>query len=265
MINDNDRKRPFLEEPVYHGAPLSWAEQYFQERVKEFRKENEEFDLFLKGIDQEISQRKITYCDNILLFIKGEAKVNWVSPAKSLFRTLIKLYNYDFSPRQAVDHIEACYAKYQRLLNDELEMCGEYEFYTARTRWDSSIKDFVELDLSPKRKNPLVLEPYWVRVKFCAMQVQGNNHPYNAFPERDNEIEVIAEESTYDDALRLFDCYNGNHFAKRIMDIAVKELIKHHIIRREPDVAICKLINTKYLLYSFNIRRYEKLKEDDSD
>lgn len=69
MNINNDRKRPFLEEPVYHGCPISWAERFFQGKVSEFRKANKEFDSFLIGIEQEIRERKITYWENILLFI----------------------------------------------------------------------------------------------------------------------------------------------------------------------------------------------------
>ena len=262
MIN-SDRKRPFLEAPVYHGGSLSYCgDRYFQGKVQEFREKNKEFDLFLIGIDQEIRQRKITYCDNILLFIDGKAKVNWVAGTRSLFRILIKLYNYDYSPRQAVNHIEKCYTKYQRLLNDELKMGDEYEFYIARSHWDSSIKDFVEISLSPKRSGPRVLAPYCIRVKFCSLQIVESNIPDNPYPNSENEIRLIAEESTYDDALLLFDYCNGNHFARRIMDITVKELNKHDIIRYEPKEVLNKFINIKILLYSFNIRRYEKLKKD---
>ena len=120
--------------------------------MSELRKENKEFDSFLIGIEQEIRERKITYCDNILLFISGGAKVNWVTPKKSFFRTLIKLYNYDFSPKQAVYHIERCYSNYQKLLNDEFEMDNDYELFTARIRWDSSMKDFVKINFVSKEK-----------------------------------------------------------------------------------------------------------------
>ena len=59
MSINNDRKRPFLEEPVYHGCPISWAERFFQGKVSEFRKTNKEFDLFLIGIEQEIKNEKL--------------------------------------------------------------------------------------------------------------------------------------------------------------------------------------------------------------
>lgn len=262
MSIDNDRKRPFLEEPVYHGCPISWAERFFQGKVSEFRKANIEFDLFLIGIEQEIKKRKITYCDNILLLINGGAKVNWISPKKSLFRTLIKLYNYDFSPKQAVDHIEQCYTKYKRLLNDELEMGNDYELFTARIRWDSSMKDFVKLTLSPKRKNLLILEPYWIRVCFCSMQIERSDYPYNGYPDDDNKIDLIADESTYEDALSLFDYCNGNHFARRIMDITIKKLIENKIISKQPDETVSKYSKTHLFTYSVNVKRYLKLKED---
>ena len=234
----------------------------FQGKVSEFRKTNKEFDLFLIGIEQEIKKRKITHCDNILLLINGGAKVNWISPKKSLFRTLIKLYNYDFSPKQAVDHIEQCYTRYQRLLNDELEMGNDYEIFTARIRWDSSVKDFVKLTLSPKRKDPLILEPYWIRVSFCSMQIERSDCPYNDYPDDDNKIDLIADESTYEDALSLFDYCNGNRFSRRIMDITIGKLIENKIISKQPDETISKYSKTRLFTYSVNVKRYLKLKED---
>ena len=254
-----DKKRPFLEEPVYHGCPISWAERYFRGKVAIFRKKNKEFDSFLKGLAKEIQKRQLTYCDNILLLINGEAKVNWVSPKNSLFRTLIKLYNYDFSARQAVDHIERCYISYQRLLNDTLVMSNEYQIISERTSWDSSIKDYVKLSLSPKRKDPLDLEPYWIRIKFCQMQIEQSDYPYNPYPDCDNKIELVADESTYEDSLRLFDYYNGNRFTKRIIKCAIDELSKNKIIDNPIK------FKTKYdngVLYRVNVHRYQKLKEE---
>lgn len=261
MATNKERERPFLEEPVFHGCPISCSETYFQQKVKEFRKTNKDFDSFLVGIRQEILLRKITYCDNILLFINGGAKTNWVSPKKSLFRILIKLYNYDFSAKQAVDHIEKCYLKYQRMLNDDFEMSNEYELFTARVRWDSSIRDFVKLSLSPKRKDPLVLEPYWMRITFCSMQIERGDCPYNDYPDGDNKIDLVADESIYEEALQLFDYYNGNRFAIKIMDTAIKELIKNKIISKKPDEAVSEYSKTRLFIYQVNERRYLKLKE----
>lgn len=263
---NNDRTRSFLEEPHYSGCPcISNSRRYFRSKLEEFRKNNTEFDVFLKGIEQEIINRKITYCDNILLFIKGEAETNWISPSRSLFRALIKLYNYDFSAKQAVDHIERCHISYQRLLNDKLEMNNEYEIFTTRSRWDSSIKDFVELSLSPKRENTHEYKPYFIRVTFCSLQVDLGSYPYNSYPTCDNKIDLIADESSYDDAISLFDYCNGNRFARRVMDVAIKELIKNKIIGEYPIDAESALSKTPLRLYQVKMKRYLKIKEDNNE
>jgi hypothetical protein len=250
---NNERKRPFIEEPAYYGCPISWAERFFQSKVEEYRKENKEFDLFLIELKDEILKQNITYCDNIIQLIDGKAKTNWVSPKNSLFRMLIKLYNYDFSGSQAVDHIKRCYLAYQRLLSDELEIVNEYEVLAQRTIWNSSIRDFVRLTIVPKREDHLKVEPYFVRVLFCSMQIQDSNYPYNGYLQCDNEVNLCSDISLYEDSLRLFDYYNGNRFSKRVMKIAVSEMIKHNIISDPVE------IKTPYysaLLYNVNIKRY---------
>ena len=215
--------RPLIKEPIYHGCPISWSEKYFQGKVKEYRKENKEFDIFLNELKEEILKRNINYCYNILEFINGNAKSNWVSPKDSLFRMLIKLYNSNKSVSQVIDYIEKCYITYQTLLNYEYEMLDEYEVFKDKSRWDSSIKDFIKLYLSNKKE-------YKILVKFCSLQIIESDHPYNGYPLCDSEVSIISNESIYEDALKLFDYYNGNHFNKRIINITISKLIKNNII-----------------------------------
>lgn len=252
----NDRTRPYIEEPVFHGCPISWARKYFQGQVEKYRKNYREFDAFLQEIKEDIQKRNIKYCDNILQLIDGKAQTNWVSPRKSLFRQLLKLYNYDFSGKQAVDYIERCYTSYQRLVNDVLLMGNEYEIFTARTIWDSSIRDFVKLSLCPKQKNPLELEPYFINVTFCSLQIDSGTYPYNPGLSSDNKISLVADNQTFEDALYLFDYYNGNHFVKRIIEITISELSKNKIIEKQ-----CEYKNkySKSAVYKVKVKRYYKV------
>ena len=254
----NDRTRPFIEEPVFHGCPISWARKYFQSQVEKYRKNFGEFDTFLLEIKEEIQKRNLKYCDNILKLINGESEANWVSPKKSLFRQLIKLFNYDFSGKQAVDYIERCYKSYQRLLNDKLLMGNEYEIFTTRTMWDSSTRDFIKLALCPKQKDLLELEPYFINVTFCSLQVDRGSYPYNPGIASDDAISIAADDSTFEDALYLFDYYNGNLFVKHVFDKATSELEKNKIIEK-----LCeyKAGFSKCTLYRVMVKRCYKVDE----
>ena len=53
---NNDRTRPFLLPPIYHGGPLSWMEKYFMGRLKVFRDENTDFNEYLKEVEQSLTE-----------------------------------------------------------------------------------------------------------------------------------------------------------------------------------------------------------------
>lgn len=71
---DNDRTRPFLEEPVYSGVPVSWATNFLQSKIKKYRESNPLFYEYLINIYKEIKGRDLSYCDNIPLFLEGDLK-----------------------------------------------------------------------------------------------------------------------------------------------------------------------------------------------
>ena len=223
---DKDRTRPFLLEPVYHGAPISWARKYFRGKLSGFRRENIEFDEFLKGVEKIIVERKLDYCKNILLFLKGEAEANWVSPKKSLFRMFIKLYNYDFSSKQAVDYIEKCHDTYLLLLNNKLKLSNEYEVYSKRSRWDGNTIDYLEISLSPIKELKDWDDHYFIDLEFGSFQERGRDVDYSC----NTEITLRSARAIYEDALILFDYYQGNKYLNSVLKFATSELLKLKII-----------------------------------
>lgn len=225
-IMEKDRTRPFLLEPVYHGAPISWAQKYFRGRLSGFRKENPEFDEFLTGIEKIIIERKIDYCGNILLFLKGEAETNWVSPRNSLFRMFIKLFNYDFSSKQAVDYIEKCHGVYLFLSKNELRLSNEYRVYSKRSRWDGNVIDYLEISLSPKKEIKDWDEYYFIDLTFGCFQERGRDVDYSC----NTEIIIRSGREIYEDSLKLFDYYQGNKYLNAVLKFATTELLKRRII-----------------------------------
>ena len=97
---------------------------------------------------------------------------------------------------------------------------------------------------------------------FCSIQIKRSNCTYNDYPDDDNKIDLIAGESTYEDALSLFDYCNGKYFARRIMDITIKKLIENQIISKQPDETVSKYSKIHLFAYSVSVKRYLKLKED---
>ena len=218
---DNDRTRPFILEPVYHGAPASWSEKYFQGKLKEYRQHHPEFDEYLINIEKEIESRKLDYCKNILLFAKGSAKTNWVSPARSLLRMLIKFYNYDFSARQTVDYIEECHDIYEFLMNNKYKLGKEYKIYSQPCTWDGNTRDFIELSLDPVSQSDDWDAYFWVNINFCSLQIVDLDKDDFC----DTKIKIRSGRDIYDDALSLFDSFQGSKFRHKCLDTAISELI----------------------------------------
>lgn len=243
---DNDRTRPFILEPVYHGAPASWSEKYFQGKLKEYRQNHPEFDEYLIDIEAILRQRKILYYANILKFLNGEAKTNWVSPANSLLRTFIKFFNYDFSAKQTVDYINKCHQAYVQLLNNDLTISKEYEIVSKRCRWDGNTRDYINLSLSPVKYPENPDDYYWVDISFCSLQ-EMNCDP-DCFG--DNEIILRSGRNIYKDALYLFDYHQGSKFLHKCLELVISELLKNDLISRP-----VKMEYTHFNTLFYSIRR----------
>lgn len=223
---NNDRTRPFILKPVFYCAPVSWAEKYFRGKLREYRDNHLEFDEYLTEVENEIKSRELTYCENILLFLKGKSKTNWFSSRKSLFEMLIKLFNYDFSANQTVDYIEKCYSTYEFLTNNEYKISTEYKVFSKACTWDNSSRDFVGLRLIPINEPKDWNDNYWIDIIFCSLQMVGGDpdHFY------DNEIQLRSGRDIYQDTLYLFDYYQGSKFCHKCLKTAISELLKHHVI-----------------------------------
>ena len=186
---DNDRTRPILEVPVYSGVPASWATKFLQSKLKKYRECNPLFDEYLNNTYEEIKGRNLSYCDNILLLLEGDAKPTWITPSKSILRTIIKLFNYDLSSKQTVDYIEKCHDAYEFLLNNELKVSKEYSVFAKSCSWDNNTRDFIKLSLEPVKTSK---NYYWVLLieKAFAKALGGYS---NIITINDNKNEVFKK------------------------------------------------------------------------
>lgn len=222
------RTRPFLLQPIYQGGPLNSLERYFRNELKQYREENKEFDEFLNDIKNVIFARELDYCENILLFIDGEPKVNWVCTKNSLFSIFVKLFNYDFSAEQAVNHICECYQVYKHIMTTEYKLDKEYKIYQKKTRWDGSTRDYININLTPNDQLDNG-DYYWVNVDFCSLQDSNQNKEHLC----DTEINIRCGRDIFNDALALFNNYqNGNPLNQKILAVLIKGLLNRRIIRK---------------------------------
>ena len=240
-----DRTRPFIIRPVFHVAIPKRAKEHVRSCFKRFRENNPEFDEYLIGIKEVILERKLNYCDNILLFLNNELEPNWYAPQKCMFPMFIKLYNYCFSPHQAVDYIDKCYQKYIYLLNDKLVLDKEYEVFSKRTIWDGQTRDFVSVSLSPKEDPEDYDDTYFIDIDFCSLE-SHQDVDYMS----DTKIYIRSRREIYEDAMMLFGYYQGNEYLNKVYRLAVEKLIKKKILR-EPT----KIDKGYCVVYEYHINR----------
>ena len=221
-----DRTRPFIKAPFFCGAPMNHYKEYFVARLKEYRKQNPIFDSFLKEIEKIIVKDGSGVYKNILMFLKGEPEPNYVSPNKSVFRLFIKLYNYDFSPQQAFNYIESCYFLYFKMLNTRYKLSNRYEVFSQRTRWDGSTRDFLKISLEKTDKIHYDSEIYSLELTFCSLQETNQELGFAS----DTSLKIISHEDKYEDALILFDYYQGEKYLKGVLSRAVSDLLDKGII-----------------------------------
>ena len=224
------KPRPILEEPIFYGAPLSHVRSYFQNWVKKYRKDNPEFDEYLNETYLAIKAKKLDYCGNILQLLEGNGLPNWIAPHKSLFRFLIESFNDDFTAKDFVEYVEYCYKHYLYLLNDELKLSKHHEIYLKPNRWDGTLKEFVHTSLVPVKQPKQFSDWYYLDINFGSLQERRQDIDLlcNA------NIKIVSKFSKYDDALILFDRYQGCKYLNKVYKTAIKEMRKHKIIEGGP-------------------------------
>ena len=202
-----DRKREWIHKPVFDGGPLSRLRDYFRNRLKTFREEHEEFDLFLKELHSLLSKETNPDYQNLRLFLEGEAEVNWITPRKGcMFNVLIKLFNLCLSPSQAYDYIKKCHYWYVYMIDAEYELCSQPEYYTKEQAKSHEKVQLVEYRVEPK-KQPNCWEYHYIfHVKTLLKESKTSS----------TEIELICDKEEMKDALMLFSNYQNDILMQRV-------------------------------------------------
>ena len=239
-----NRTREWIHKPVFNGAPVSWATEYFQRRLKRFRDEHKEFDEFLNELGTLLKKEKHLAYQNLKTFINWDACCNWISPSKGLFDIFIKLYNLCLSPKQAFDYIKECHKLYLFMTKNEYYIWDNVEKYFKRNNFDGKRCKFINVDMRPKNDHPNSDYFYWFRISAPLVVVEDKNNDLDCFGPN---IELVTRHEMVEDTLMLFQYHQNKPFLKNVFYTMIQKLEKDGVIKENK--------NTKY--YSWTIHYYE--------
>ncbi len=242
-MEDNQRSRPLLDKPIYRGCPISWAREYFRSSFSEFRRKNPSFDEFLVGLNEKLKFEEGKQYGNIIKLIDGQGEANWISPRKSIFTALIRLYNLCFSSEQALTYIHRCYRLYQFMFNSDYCLDNHYELSVKRSRWDGKARKFIDVSLN------LVCRPiesdfdFWFDISLSSIAVTGHT---TYMP--DVEIKAMNSKEIFEDTLMLFVYHQEeDKLFNKLYDVAITELTKKKILVKK-DIQPSRSDATEYLI-----------------
>ena len=111
-------------------------------------------------------------------------------------------------------------------MSNDYELSEEYKIFSKACCWDNNTRDFIHLYLDPINKPKDLDDYFWVEISFCSLQI--NDLGPDDFC--DTEIKLVSGRNIYQDALCLFEYYQGSRFSHKCLNIAISELTKHHVI-----------------------------------
>ena len=222
------RNREFIEKPIFCGAPISFARQYFRTRFSKFRNEHPQFNEFLIGLNIKLKEEKGDQFNNIIKLIDGEGDTNWISPKKCMFDALIKIYNYCFSPSQALTYIKRCYRLYMFMLNSDYQIDTIHDFSLRRSKWDSKARKFVEVIVEPIFPPKDIDDTFWFNVTTSSLFVSGLS-----ILSPDITIQLGKGKDIINDALSLFDYYQDELLSKKIIKTVIDGLVEKDVFINE--------------------------------
>lgn len=239
-----DRKRELLQAPIFHGAPASNVSGYIKGRLDTFRKDHEEFDLFLGEIGQLILKSYNEDYKDIVTYIESTKPIR---SNRCLCDVFVDLFNMDLSPKQAFDYIQKCYSLYTFIKGENYQIDNEYEISVRRSRWDGKPRKFITVDLNPKKQPPDWDDYYWFRITFSSLVIE--DHLNDITLQADTTIKIINSQYKFENTLRLFEYNQGKEFLRRLFETAVEQLLELKIIKeveRYNHPTFTKLIVHKY-------------------
>ena len=240
-----DRKRELLQSPIFHGGPASNISGYIKGILDSFRKDHEEFDLFLKEIGQLILNNYNEDYSDIVTYIESTKPIR---SNRCLCDVFVDLFNMDLSPRQAFDYIQKCYSLYTFIKDVNYQIDNEYEISVRRSRWDGKPRKFITVDLNPRKQLPDWDDHYWFRITFSSLVIE--DHLNDITFQADTTIKIINSQYKFENTLRLFEYNQEKEFLRRLFETAVEQLLELKVIKeveRYNHPTLPKLIVRKYV------------------
>ena len=225
---NNERTREWIHKPVFHGAPVSWAQKYFQGRLEEFRDEHKEFDEFLNEIGELINLENNHDFDNIKKFISGESEANWVSPKQSLFDVLIKLFNLCLSPKQTSDYMKECLAQYKTMLEADYILSGEPQISLRKDTWDGKESKFISFRVKPTKDIENRNYGYCFEITTSLKIIEDD---LNDIRTHIDEFELRSGLEIFEDALMLFEYYQNRGLLRKVFNTGINQLETQGVIK----------------------------------
>ena len=225
---EENRTREWIHKPVFHGAPVSWAREYFRGRLAKFRVEHKEFDAFLKNIYVHLQKEKDSDYKNLCLFIEGKSETNWISPSGGLFDVFIKLFNLCLSSEQAFGYIKECHKWYLFMLNADYKISDKPEFSIRKSTWDGKNAKFISVNVLPKEEPKNWDYYYWFHISTSLKVVEDN---FNDILCHVDKIKLVCGHEKLHDALMLFSNHQNKPLLRKVFNTVINSLIDSGYIK----------------------------------
>ena len=220
-----ERIREWIHKPESRGAPLNRVQQYFREKLAKFREEHQQFDYFLLRINELIEEENNPDFNNIVKFINGEAKANWICANSSIFKMLVMLFNLCLSPKQAIEYIKECLVLYKEMLKASYEIAWKPTFFVHRSSWDGQYIKFIRFVVIPMNK-----QQYCFFSITTPLRIRREDLECLSLSS-DIEIDIDCGDVKLKHALMLFEYYQEEELLKKLFQTGIQDLIEKGIIK----------------------------------
>ena len=246
-----DRTREIIYKKNFHPGPTLKLEENSRQYLKDFREEHKQFDEFLIGLGELLKAENNDEYSNLIKFIDGEPKANWIVPRDTMMDALIKLYNLCLSPKQAFEYIKECNDLYIGLEASDYELCGSAELSVRKERGEEKESKYLNFSVIEARPRWLIYTylPVSMTMTIRLRDFEIETCTNETFPSTGivfRDIQSDSEKAM--DGLMLFDKYQNNKgLLKYIGIFGVVQFEKRGIIREVSH----KLRNQKSLVCNY--------------
>ena len=140
-------------------------------------------------------------------------------------------YNLEYKNiKPTDDSIVLCYKKgYVYLNNDSLKISNEYNVIQKNNTWDRKLSKYIDINVSPIELPKDFDDQYFINLVIGATEkscfTSGNIMG-------DVSVNMRSSRDIYEDAMWLFEYYQGCPYLNKVLEFTIRELKKKKIIIR---------------------------------